>query len=545
MKSPRNLFASIPSVVASLKGYDLQPPSPTVIALNRLTYGATPELSEQVTKRGVKDYLEEQLHPKGEDERVVRKLSEATLPIKYNDKDGNPLVDEVRSLRLIDAPLSELWKLNNKDANLPYAEKIRALEEVRVASWFRAVYSPWQLREVMAEFWHNHFNVNASDQKISTVFPVYDRDVIRKNCFGNFRAFLEDVSKSAAMLYYLDNFTSKASPANENYARELFELHTLGSDFYFNNLYNRWRDVPGATAGKPVGYIDEDVYEAARAFTGWTVADGASSGKDKLPDTGEFYYYDGWHDNYQKRILGTEIEPNQPALSDGHLALDLVAHHPATAKHLCKKLCIRFLSDQPPPSVVEGAVKVWIQNQKSPDQIGQTLRYIINTKEFATTWGQKVKRPFHLMVSMLRATQAEITPNQGLTGQLSQMGYLHYNWQTPTGHPDVMDYWLSSNSMIARWNVATSLLSVSPNNRIAAYDFARLVPPGMDTPQDLSRFWIDRVLQKRKTPDFEQAMIDFLRGDGKADQPIPPDKLNNRLSGFIALLTMTPDFQLI
>ncbi len=523
----------------------VEAPPATIIALNRITYGATAAEIDQVKKNGLASFIEEQLNPNEEDAVLTEKLSSATLQIKYPEKDGAPAVDETRPLNLINAPIDQLWKLTNKETPVNNQEKVRPLEEVRAASWLRAVYSKWQLREVMVEFWHNHFNVNASDQKIAIVFPIYDKEVIRKNSLGNFRAFLEDVSKSTAMLYYLDNFTSKASPANENYARELFELHTLGSDFYFNNLYNRWRNVPGALNGKPTGYIDEDVYEAARAFTGWTVAEGQNLGKDKLPDTGEFYYYDGWHDNYQKRILGNEISPNQPALSDGHKALDLVAYHPATAKHICKKLCIRFIEDEPSEAVINGAVKVWTQHQKSPDQIKQTLNYILNTKEFASTWGKKVKRPFHLMASIFRSADAQLTPNGGMTGQLAQMGYYHYNWQTPTGHPDKMDYWLSSNSMLARWNLASGALSVNPNNKTATYNFVAQMPAGMDKPADVTRFWIERLLQKKKSEEFTNSMIGFLAGNATSDQPIPQDKMNNKLSGLIALLTMTPDFQLI
>lgn len=529
----------------SIGSHALKNPSTEISSLNRITYGATSEEINRVKSKGLKVYVEEQLNPINDNPKVNEKISSAKLQIKYPEKDGFPAVDEVRPLNHLNEPIEELWKLTQKDQAFSNQEKVRPLEEVRVASWLRAVYSPWQLNEVMVEFWHNHFNVNASDQKIAIVFPSYDRDVIRKNSLGNFRSFLEDVAKSTAMLYYLDNFTSKASPANENYARELFELHTLGSDYYFNNLYNKWRSVPGALQGKPIGYIDEDVYEAARAFTGWTVADGSRIGNDKLPDTGKFYYYDGWHDNYQKRILGNEISPNQPALSDGHKALDLVAYHPATANHICKKLCIRFISDQPSDAVIKGAVKIWIEHQKSPDQIKHVLRYILNTKEFASTWGEKVKRPFHLIASIFRMTGAEVTPNQGMTGQLAQMGYYHYNWQTPTGHPDKMDYWLSSNAMLARWNLSNGALWINPNNKVASYDFASQMPAGLDKPTDLTKYWIDRLLQKEMSPDFVNTMTGFLANKGNVNESIPKDKLDARLSGLISLLTMTPDFQLI
>lgn len=194
-------------------------------------------------------------------------------------------------------------------------EWIRPAMEVASANWIRVTYSEWQLKELMVEFWHNHFNVAViADMVIGSCLPAYDRDVIRKNVFGDFWIFLEDIAKSPAMLYYLNNKASQASPANENYARELFELHTLVEEHYFNDLYDKWRDVPGALEGKPIGYIDKDVYEAAHAFTGWTIADEIanwrSGQKEFFADTGEFYYFDGWQDNYQKRILDVEIKSN-------------------------------------------------------------------------------------------------------------------------------------------------------------------------------------------------------------------------------------------
>ena len=344
-------------------------PSAEVVALGRITYGATSESVEVVRRKGLIAYITEQLNPDDEDDEVVKsKLASMTLHIKYDAVvDKYDAKDEDRPLSYLNASIDKLWPLTDQKNFMANQERVRPVEEVRVASWIRAVYSKWQLKEIMTEFWHNHFNVNAfSETKVSSTFPIYDRDVIRKNCFGNFRGFLEDVAKSTAMQYYLDNFSSKASPANENFARELFELHTLGSGHYFNNLYNRWREVPGALERKPIGYIDEDVYEAARSFTGWTIADGSGLGKgDNLPNTGSFYYYDGWHDNYQKRVLGVEFDPNQPPLADGLKVLDLVAYHPGTAKHLCEKLCQRFISDTPSASIVNGAIAVWINGGRA------------------------------------------------------------------------------------------------------------------------------------------------------------------------------------
>jgi uncharacterized protein (DUF1800 family) len=520
-------------------------PDRNVIALSRITFGATPAELNRVNKSGLHGFIEEQLYPSdASDDSVIQKIASSTLHIKYDSKENEyPAVDEDRPLKAWNLPLDKLWPLRDYKTPMAGQERTRPLEEVRVVSWIRAVYSKWQLQEIMTEFWHNHFNVNPdSDTKIAVSFPEYDREVIRKNCFGNFRTFLEDVAKSTAMQYYLDNASSKASPANENYARELFELHTFGSDNYLNNLYNRWREVPGATLGKPIGYIDQDVYEAARAFTGWTIADGATTGKgESLPNTGAFYYHDGWHDNYQKRVLGTEFDPNTPPLADGKKVLDLVAFHPATAKHICQKICKRLISDVPPPGVVNGATDVWIKNKDNPFQIRETLRFILSSQEIAQGWGGKVKTPFELMTSILRVTEADFTPNQSLTGQMNQMGYLHYRWPTPTGHPDRSDYWLSSNTLLARWNLAFGLLN-NPQNKLASFDFKTKTE--LKTIKDVVKYWTEKILQRTKPDEYIEALTRSLLNGKDTGSSLFSMDLEKKIPALISMLTMTPDFQL-
>jgi uncharacterized protein (DUF1800 family) len=345
------------------------------------------------------------------------------------------------------------------------------------------------------------------------------------------------------MQYYLNNYTSKASPANENYARELFELHTLGSDFYFNNLYNRWKEVPGALTGKPIGYIDEDVYEAARAFTGWTIADGAKAGKgDVFPDTGKFYYFDGWHDNYQKRVLGVEFDPNQPPLADGKKVLDLVAFHPATAKNIAKKLCIRLISDTPSEQLINQTAAIWTKYNQSPTQIADTLRFICSSSEFNASSGKKIKRPFELIASIFRVSGADLTLNNSLTGLLNQMGYFHYQWATPTGHPDKATYWLNSNAMISRWNTASQL--VSKQNKIASYNFKELTPSELTLPDQIATFWIEQILHRSQPKEIVSTVATILVGSKKTiNDPVDPNSLEDNLYKTIALIMMTPDFQ--
>lgn len=517
-----------------------------VIALNRMAFGPRPGDLDYVRQIGFEAYVEEQLNPNDDDDPLAtERLSQATLHIAYDGNSDYEGVDEDRPLFTLDQPLNKLWPLTNWEIPADYAERVRPGDETIVATWIRAVYSKWQLRELLVDFWHNHFNVNMGlSERLAAIWPIYDREVIRQHCLGNFRAFLEAVAQSQPMLYYLDNASSKASPANENYARELFELHTLGADNYYNDLYNRWRDVPGAEEGQPIGYIDQDVYEAARAFTGWTVADGSYSEAGELPNTGEFYYHEAWHDPYQKRVLGVEFDANQPPLADGRKVLDLVATHPATAHHLCTKLCRRLVADDPPQSLVDQAVATWMAAQAEPDQIKQTVRTILLSPEFAATWGQKVKRPLELLASFLRATNVGFRPSMDIFWIAGNMGQWLFNWVPPTGHPDRAGYWLSTNVTLNRWN--TLLYLLADWHSMVEYDWWGQHPAGVTTSRQIVDFWLERLLGRPVADDVYQALLDFLRQERGPD--VPPggendQDLNEKLANLVVLIAMMPDFQ--
>jgi uncharacterized protein (DUF1800 family) len=372
-----------------------------ISALGRAGFGARPDDVAMVATKGFPAWLEEQLVPREQDDHAaLDQLARIRLRIRYNATPKYPAVDEMRPLAYLAAPIETAWPLIVKRAEMDGAERRRPRDEVTAATILRAVHSRWQLREVMASFWHDHFNVDAyAADEISVALPSYDRDVIRRHALGNFRQFLEAVATSTAMLYYLSNRSSRAGAANENFGRELFELHTLGRDAYLNDRYDRWRSVPGAAKGAPEGYIDEDVYESARAFTGWTVEDGSNiDGQRKLPATGRFAYVESWHDGYQKRVLAREFKEFSPAMADGRKVLDLVASHPATARFICTKLCRRLVGDTP-PAVVQAATANWTQNLHANDQIAQVLRKILLSPEFAAGQGAKVRRPLALVAA--------------------------------------------------------------------------------------------------------------------------------------------------
>ena len=276
-------------------------------------------------------------------------LQTARLQIAYeagSDQNGHtwPALDELRPLAALTADPADLTPLIDWDLGMDFAERIRPAQEVIAAALIRAVHAPAQLREVMTQFWHDHFNVNAlKDEFTAAFFPSHDA-ALRTHALGNFRDLLGVVARSPAMLYYLNNADSRASPANENYARELLELHTLGAENYLNDRYDDWHSVPGVAEGLAQGYLDLDVYEVARAFTGWSVGDGryVNDGYD-APKTGQFHYVEAWHDPYQKRVLGVEFPPNRAAMADGEQVLDILATHPATARFVCTKIARRLL----------------------------------------------------------------------------------------------------------------------------------------------------------------------------------------------------------
>lgn len=322
--------------------------------------------------------------------------------------------------------------------------------ETEIATWLRAVYSERQLLEVMASFWHNHFNVFAWDNRIGATFVHYDRDVIRKHTFGNFREMLEDVAKSPTMLLYLDNGINQSGNPNENYARELFELHTLGAENY---LGTRDRESVAVSEGVPVGYVDGDVYEAARCFTGWRLDTGGNS-----KNTGTFEYFDQWHDRFQKIVLGKRLKEYQPPLKDGRDVLDLLADHPGTARFVSRKLCRQFVADEPTDRLVAKVAKIFHATRKAPDQIAQVIKFIALSEDFKASSGQKMARPFEATVSFLRATGADFTPTDQFLKNFEPTGRRLFSWRTPDGFPDRGAKWLGTNTIFERWRLMNHCL---------------------------------------------------------------------------------------
>ncbi len=258
--------------------------------------------------------------------------------------------------------------------------------------------------------------------------------------------------------------------------------------------------MPKGAAGIALGYIDEDVYEAARAFTGWTIADGGETGRDeRLPGGGGFHYFDGWHDDYQKRVLGIELSSHQEPLADGHRILDLVAAHPATARTVCAKLCRHLVGGEPPPTLVEAAVAVWREAAAEPDQIARTLRAIVLAPEFVATVTHPnaravIKTPVELIATLLRATNAEFRPTQEFYWLMEQTGWRAFNWPTPAGRPKTDEVWLNSATTLATWNALLAMVYGEAD--ILTFDAIGETGARGTSARALAKYWYERLLGK-------------------------------------------------
>ena len=531
--------------------------------LNRSTFGVSSSLLEEAQSKGWQRWVEEQLAPDDKaDAACAQRVKDLRLKIEYEFEPPKPeggdakmmmkgkgkqKVSEMRPLTSLEQPIEKVFPAYGK-GDVPYEEKNRPAEEVMMATLVRAIYSRWQVRELLVDFWHNHFSVNSSkDESIALALPAYDREVIRAHALGNFRTMLEGVATSAAMLYYLDGVASKASPANENFARELFELHTFGARHYLNHEHTKWRDVPGALEGKPAGYIDQDVYEAARAFTGWTVENGEDQDEgSKRPLTGKFMLQETWHDPYQKRVLATEFDPQRPALEDGRRVLDLVARHPATAQHLAEKLCRRFVADDPPESLMAKVAAEFTAGLDAPDQMARVLKTILLSEEYTAAPATKFKRPLEFLTSYLRATDAEFTPRMDLVNQLDQMGQLLFRWSTPTGHPDTAGYWQGGTFLLRRWNLPL-VLRDNDWKGVATFHFVTRTPAECRTTGQVLDHWSQKILGHPASGKIRGQLVQVLADDDHAKETDAfqgEDKdRDERIAACAALLAATPEFQ--
>ena len=511
--------------------------------LDRLSFGATPESLADLENLGRDAWLAEQLSMPAEDAGLSGRLATAELWIEYEAGETENGVAweakaEARPLTWLDKPPEELIKLTDWELPLDYSERIRPFDEVVAASFIRAAHAPAQLRELMTQFWHDHFNVYGDkDELVSVLFPPFDA-ALREHALGNFRVLLGEVAHAPAMLHYLNNDNSRASPANENYARELLELHTLGREHYYNDLYDSWHQVPGAKNGRAEGYIDSDVYEVARAFTGWTIGDGRwlEDNKD-APLTGRFHYEESWHDPYQKRVLGRELPAFSGPEEDGEAVLDLLAAHPGTAAFVSRKIMRRLGLEAPSETYLKAVAKVFLDTSDAPDQIAQVITAIVQHPEFSATPPSKLRRPFEYLIALYRATGANVSPRGGeIEWQLQTTGWTQHRVRPPTGHSDATQDWANTRTINGMIELVINAHSEWLNITDRELDY---LPPGVKTMQDLAGHWESRFGLAQAS--LANAM-DLLGASPQDQAPDDPDGVSWANEILVTSAALGPEF---
>ena len=459
--------ALVPGQSAAPKSDD----ATAIHVLNRLGFGPTPTAIERVKRMGVRAYVEEQLHPEriGDAAMTARLAEFKTLTRSTRDLAEDYFVPAMMERReqqrratqnggpSTDATAADQPKRTPEQMELARLQRtvIGELSQQRI---LRAAYSERQLEEVMVDFWMNHFNVFVGKGQVRLYLTEYERDAVRPRELGKFRDLLGATAASPAMLFYLDNWQSSAAPdaatsadpgrtraplgrrpfarepnavmrrrgLNENYARELMELHTLGVDG---------------------GYTQKDVQEVARAFTGWTIASPRLGG--------EYRFEPRLHDDGEKVVLGHRIKAGG-GRKDGEQVLDLLARHPSTAKFIATKLARRFVADEPPPALVARAADRF---NATDGDIREVVRVIVASPEFLASQRAKTKNPFEFVVSAVRVTRLDLTNALPLVQALRDLGMPIYGAQPPTGYAEKAEAWVNSGALLNRMNFAVALAS--------------------------------------------------------------------------------------
>ncbi|HEU4367434.1 MAG TPA: DUF1800 domain-containing protein [Methylomirabilota bacterium] len=428
----------------------LDPDRQVLHVLSRLAYGPRPGDVERVRAMGLAAWIERQLEPERiPDELVERRLGAyPTLRMTTAELFQEfPRPDPAASTRRREAMLSGEAPMRDAmagEAGLGGPPRIAT--ELAAARLERAVWSERQLEEVLVDFWFNHFNVFAGKDAVRWMVSAYEREAIRPHALGRFRDLVLATARHPAMLFYLDNWMSvrdglivpsgpnqgQRRGLNENYARELLELHTLGVDG---------------------GYTQADIVETARAFTGWSI---------DYQGTRQFLYRPGAHDDGEKRVLGHAL-PAGGGEGDGLAVIDIVTRHPATARTIATKLARRFVSDQPPLAVVDRVARAY---RDTDGHVRAMMRALVTAPEFwsEAAWNAKLKKPLELVASAARALDARPGSEIGrrsagfhLARATSRLGEPLFYAQPPTGHPDTAEAWMNTGTLLARLNFAVAL----------------------------------------------------------------------------------------
>jgi uncharacterized protein (DUF1800 family) len=529
--------ATPPAVRVTLPKSTLSEEQQVTHALNRLAYGPRPGDVERVRLVGLAAWMERQLDPgripDGRVEEALRAFPTLTMPVPklvraYPEPDPKILA-KIQSGEMSPQEMRAVAPLEKRPFRIPV--------ELQAAKLTRAVLSERQLEAVMTDFWFNHFNVDARKGPVKWMIADYERTAIRPHALGKFRDLLLATARHPAMLYYLDNWMSTRADLivstgplkgqkrglNENYAREIMELHTLGVDG---------------------GYTQEDVIAVARAFTGWSI--------DRPHEEGTFLYRPGAHDNGAKRVLGHTL-PAWGGQQDGVSVVDILSRHPATATFIAAKLARRFVSDEPPPALVERAAKTF---RDTDGDIRRVVVTIVSSPEFFSpeAYRAKIKTPLEVVASSVRALDGELTPPAGpdaqqpgggfaLAQQVNRLGEPLYQQQPPTGYPDVAEAWVNTGALLSRMNFALGLTA----NRVPGVrvDLARAVGSAdRRMPEQVLDALLRSLLQGRATPQTRSVLAAQL-DDPEITRATRDDRgpANTDVEKLAALVLGSPEFQ--
>jgi uncharacterized protein (DUF1800 family) len=479
--------------------------------LSRLTFGARSGDAERVRRMGVDKWIDEQLRPETIPDSAVLV---ALAPIQtWNGPAATALAVPELARNLASKPVSMLANDSAARAMLKQITvRLVALGGLNDGFYagkiVRAQMSERQLLEVVTDFWENHFSVYSGKMPSREAIVVWDREVLRPRALGKFRDLLGAVAHSPAMMYYLDNHLSTSRGLNENYARELMELHTLGVDG---------------------GYTQHDVVEVARALTGWTINRGS--------DSTTFVFRRQQHDTGAKVVLGHTLAAGR-GIEDGEEVLDILARHPSTAHYIAYKLSRRLVSDDPPPAVVARAAATFT---RTDGDIAQVVRTIVTSPEFFSraAFRAKVKTPFELVVSACRALDAPADTTPGTARSIAQLGQQLFGWSTPEGWPEKGDAWMNSGTIYKRLkfggDIAYGRVASVPLFRWR--DWSALSTSSLEQQADgVVKVMLGGVAE----PATREAMMALAPSRGNSDGPYDG---SNRLRDVLAIALSSPEFQ--
>jgi uncharacterized protein (DUF1800 family) len=536
-----------PAPVAAENHAPVTPPPLAAHVLNKAAFGPRPGDVDSFNALPGDDaaklasWVETQLNPTGTDTEVDDRLIDLLLSSDQHD---------VAAFDTIGLPAQDLWEQYARSDT--YAVNNRPVWQMERLTLLRGMYSQWQLREVMFDFWFNHFNVYGREFPTRSMMPEFDR-VIRPHIFGNFGELLNAVAKTASMLYYLDNYANTWPNPNENYAREVLELHTLGA---IENYYGAVE--PGSLDdnihNQRTGYTEIDVFQFARALTGWSVANGGN----ELPDTGAFIFNPDRHYNFSDgpiEVMDISISETGGE-SDVTNILNYLAGHYGTARHVAWKLCTRLIGDNPHPDIVESTANEFYNRRADGDQLKEVYRHVLLSDEFRNTWGAKTKRPVETLIRSMRAADVDLTfriddtVSNGIFGRLDDTGQFPFGYEAPTGYPDEKEMWLGSGPLIMSWRSVTYMLRQDSIVNLAAQTNIGIPEPADRTPANIVEFWMNRALGYSLDPVVGNRMVQFITDILSG---LPTDPINTVTSNIgestyqriiravVGLVLMSPD----